>query len=59
VAVSPGQGPEAFTRTLREGDPPVVARVTGERVLLDVRTVDPSEEDDLVNGVKNAMKTRT
>jgi L-seryl-tRNA(Ser) seleniumtransferase len=35
-------------RRLRAGDPPIVARIERERVVLDLRTVLPEEEDALV-----------
>ena len=35
-------------RTLRAHDPPVVARIEDDRLVLDLRTVFPDEEDDLV-----------
>ncbi|NLG86706.1 MAG: L-seryl-tRNA(Sec) selenium transferase [Firmicutes bacterium] len=38
---------ELATR-LRQGQPPVVARIADDRVLLDLRTVVPAEEKDLV-----------
>ncbi len=37
----------AAERQLRAGDPPVIARIEEERVLLDLRTVLPEEENDL------------
>ncbi|HZD04882.1 MAG TPA: hypothetical protein VE173_08185, partial [Longimicrobiales bacterium] len=37
-------GVEALARELRGGDPPVVGRVEGGRVLLDLRTVAPHED---------------
>ena len=33
---------------LRRSDPPVIARIEGRRVLLDLRTVPEHQEDDLV-----------
>lgn len=36
-----------FERRLRTGRPPVVARIEKERLLLDLRTVFPEEEDEL------------
>ncbi|MEP7363232.1 MAG: L-seryl-tRNA(Sec) selenium transferase [Acidobacteriota bacterium] len=33
---------------LRQGEPPVIARMEKDRLVLDLRTVDPSEEPDLV-----------
>ena len=41
---------EAAAR-LRQGDPPIVARVEGESVLLDPRTVLPEQEAALLAGV--------
>jgi L-seryl-tRNA(Ser) seleniumtransferase len=49
VAVEPGPaGAESLAGGLRAGDPPVVARVRDGLLLLDPRTVDPSQEDVLV-----------
>jgi len=41
---------------LRDGDPPVIARVKEEEVLLDLRTVAETEEKPLVEGVRQALK---
>jgi L-seryl-tRNA(Ser) seleniumtransferase len=46
VAVAP-----ELTGPLRHGNPPVVGRVEDGRCLLDLRTVDPTEDDALVNAV--------
>lgn len=48
-------GPEALTRRLRHGSPPVMARIEGDRALLDPRTVLPEEESDLLQALKNAL----
>lgn len=48
------EDPVAFERRLRLGEPPVIARVEKERVLLDLRTVFPDEEDELVQAVNRA-----
>ena len=48
-------GPEALTRRLRQGSPPVMARIEGDRALLDPRTVLPEEEADLFRVLKNAL----
>ena len=34
-------------RRLRAGDPPVIARIENDRLLIDLRTVDPEEEGEL------------
>jgi len=39
-------------RQLRAGDPPVVARIENERLVLDLRTVFPSEEEELVAALR-------
>ena len=38
-------------RTLRAGDPPIVARIENERLIFDLRTVFPDEEDALLAAV--------
>jgi L-seryl-tRNA(Ser) seleniumtransferase len=40
-------GPERLAGALRAGDPPVVARVADDRLVLDLRTVRPEEEEAL------------
>jgi len=47
---------EALGRALREGTPPVVARIAEERVWLDPRTVQPEEEADLLAAVRAAWE---
>jgi L-seryl-tRNA(Ser) seleniumtransferase len=39
-------------RGLRTGDPPVVARIEGEKLILDLRTVMGEEEEELVSALK-------
>ncbi len=41
-------------RRLRCGEPAVIARIEGDRLLLDLRTVFPEEEDELVTALQNA-----
>jgi L-seryl-tRNA(Ser) seleniumtransferase len=43
-------------KSLRNGDPPVIARVKEEEVLLDLRTVAKTEESALLEGVRQALK---
>jgi L-seryl-tRNA(Ser) seleniumtransferase len=45
----------ALERRLREGEPPIVGRVQDGRLLLDLRTVLPEEEDILTNRVAEAL----
>ena len=53
----PGNGTDLVgaARRLRLGQPSVVARLEGERLLFDPRTVDPQEDQALVTAVRNAF----
>lgn len=42
-------------RHLRQSTPPVIARIDADRLLLDLRTVDPSEESDLLTALKSFL----
>lgn len=44
----PGVSSQEAARRLREGDPPIVARREDDELVLDLRTVDPSEDVTLV-----------
>jgi L-seryl-tRNA(Ser) seleniumtransferase len=46
IALRPGDV-VAAERRLREADPPVIARIEEDRLLIDLRTVDPAEEAEL------------
>jgi L-seryl-tRNA(Ser) seleniumtransferase len=48
-------GPEGLIRRLREADPPIIARIEDDRVLLDPRTVLQEEEAALLEGLKDAL----
>ena len=47
--------PEEVMRRLRESDPPVIARIEDDRVLLDPRTVLPEEDGPLLDALGSAM----
>ena len=49
-------GPEEVMARLRRAEPPVVARVEEDRVLLDPRTVLPEEEEALLQAVGSALE---
>jgi L-seryl-tRNA(Ser) seleniumtransferase len=53
-ALPPGD-PERLLARLRAGDPPIVARIEGDRVVLDPRTVMPGEDGAVVSGVRAAL----
>ena len=48
--------PNAFAGRLRMVDPPIIARVDDDRVVLDPRTVLSDQEDDLLNGIERVLK---
>lgn len=43
----------AAERALRAGDPPIIARIENDRLVLDLRTVLVEEEDDLVGALRS------
>ena len=43
------------TAALRQADPPIIARVHDGRTLLDLRTVDPSDDDHLIKALQAAQ----
>ena len=47
---------DALAAALRAGSPPVVGRIADDRLLLDLRTVHPREDDDLAKAVANAAR---
>ena len=49
------QGAEGLARRLRDADTPVIARIENDRVLLDPRTVLPSEDVALLASLKAAL----
>jgi L-seryl-tRNA(Ser) seleniumtransferase len=52
-ALAPHVGqPNAAAARLRQYDPPVIARVAQDRLLLDPRTVLPGQDDDLLAALK-------
>jgi L-seryl-tRNA(Ser) seleniumtransferase len=44
----------AAAARLRHGTPPVVARLEGDRVLIDLRTIPPDRDEELVAALRNA-----
>jgi L-seryl-tRNA(Ser) seleniumtransferase len=47
--------PNAFEKRLRLGEPPLVARIEQDKIVLDMRTIAPSEIDALIAAVKSAQ----
>ena len=53
IAITGNAPPEAFAKRLREANPPVIARIADERVLIDLRTVSPVEERELIEALSS------
>jgi L-seryl-tRNA(Ser) seleniumtransferase len=51
VRIVPPAGADRLARALRTGEPPIVARIEDDALLLDVRTLLPGQEEDLVRRV--------
>jgi L-seryl-tRNA(Ser) seleniumtransferase len=51
-----GRPPDPLLTRLRAGDPPIVAHVHGEAVLLDLRTVDPADDERLAAALGRALE---
>ena len=47
--------PQAFLRELRNQDPPIIARIDTDRVVLDPRTVLPEQQHSLLEGLQSAL----
>jgi len=59
VALDPGPaGADALARALRAGTPPVVVRVAEDRLVVDLRTVFPEEEEMLLAALAAAARAR-
>jgi L-seryl-tRNA(Ser) seleniumtransferase len=57
LALPPGDADALATR-LRRADPPIVARIEEDRVVLDPRTVMPHEDEAVVRAVRAALASR-
>jgi len=57
IALEFAYGPDELITRLRASTPPVIGRIVDDRVVLDVRTIFPDEEDELVAAVVRALDT--
>jgi L-seryl-tRNA(Ser) seleniumtransferase len=56
VTLKPDHGSvQQLERRLREGKPPIIARVSKEELLLDVRTIGDEEGDLIVDGIEKSL----
>jgi L-seryl-tRNA(Ser) seleniumtransferase len=51
--------PTRVEKRLRAGEPPVVARIKEDRILLDTRTMLPGDEDAVVRAMTRATRSKT
>jgi L-seryl-tRNA(Ser) seleniumtransferase len=56
VALSHPEPADAFEARLRAGDPPVIARIENDRVVLDLRTVPPERDEQLAELIVRSAK---
>jgi L-seryl-tRNA(Ser) seleniumtransferase len=56
VALSIGGNADRIEKKLRDGDPPLVARVANGRVLVDLRTIFPSEDELVAAAVRGVLR---
>jgi L-seryl-tRNA(Ser) seleniumtransferase len=50
------ESPDNFLKRLRAQNPPIIARTSNDKVLLDPRTVLPGQEGALLVGLKNVFE---
>jgi L-seryl-tRNA(Ser) seleniumtransferase len=55
LAISGDSAPERLSSALRRSDPPVIARIYEDRVLLDPRTVLPEEDQQVASALRHAL----
>ena len=56
VDASVAGGPDELARRLRTGSPPILARIEGNVLLLDPRTIPPDRDPDLALAVTSALR---
>lgn len=54
VAVAAPHGPDGLSAGLRRGEPPVIARIVEDELVLDVRTLLPGQDEELVSRLAEA-----
>ena len=56
AAIHPERSAETIEGALRANDPPIVARIDEDRVILDLRTVPAKDDEMLVQALRNALR---
>ncbi|HXM18338.1 MAG TPA: L-seryl-tRNA(Sec) selenium transferase [Candidatus Tumulicola sp.] len=55
----PAAGPDALAQSLRRASPPVIGRIEGPKLVIDLRTVREAEEPQLLQTLVGALSSRT
>jgi L-seryl-tRNA(Ser) seleniumtransferase len=55
VLEASGSSADAIAQKLRDGDPPIVGRIQGDRVLLDLRAIDEEDEGAFTQAVARSL----
>lgn len=55
LALTPPRGAEVYARALRIGRPPLIARIEDGRIVIDVRTVAPADDERLATALARAL----
>ena len=55
VSLTPAGSAEACARSLRLSQPPLIARIENDRILIDMRTVFPEQDDVLARVIQTAL----
>ena len=55
VSLEWDEGPDRLATALRQAEPPVIARILDDRLVMDVRTIQRDEEDELVAAVSAVL----
>lgn len=57
IRIRGGRAPQRLADTLRHGLPPIVGRIEQDALLLDLRTVDPADDERVAAAVADALRT--
>jgi len=56
IAIAVSENAVSVEHALRSGDPAIIARVSEDRVLIDLRAVFPAEDDEIVSALSAALR---
>ncbi len=59
IVLKPHTSVEDFEKRLRELEIPIIGRIEKDSLLLDMRTIQKQDEDDLISGIEKALSVKT